>query len=148
MCKGFQYILSFIPLIIGGLLYITYRPLGLKMFNWFRLIGIEKLILEFREVFSLYTPSDFFIYNLPYGLWSFSLSILLIMIWEFKLKKSLLLYLTISLFIVIGPELLQYFNTIPGTFDLIDILTNSVCFLSPIFVFYFGNKIKTIQVLI
>ena len=145
MCKVFKYILSFIPLIIGGLLYIAYRPLGLKMFNWFRFIGIEKLILELREVFSSYTPSDFFIYNLPYGLWSFSLSIILIMVWEFKLEKSLLLYLTISLFIVIGPELLQYFKTIPGTFDLIDLLTNSVCFFSPIFVYYYGAKIKTIQ---
>jgi hypothetical protein len=140
MCKGFQYVLSFIPLIIGGLLYIAYRPLGLKMFDWFRLIGIEKLILELREVFSLYTPSDFFIYNLPYGLWSFSLSIILIMIWGFKLEKSLLLYLTISFCVVIGPELLQYFNTIPGTFDLIDILTNSVCFLSPIFVYLFRDN--------
>jgi hypothetical protein len=140
MSRKFQYILSFVPLTIGGVLYIAYRPLGLKMFHWFRLIGIEKFILDLREIFSSYTPPDFFIYNLPYGLWSFSFSTLLILIWKFKLEKGLFLYLIISFSLVIVPELLQYFEKIPGTFDLIDVLTNTVCFFSPIFFLFYKSK--------
>jgi hypothetical protein len=140
MRPKFQYILSFVPLTIGGVLYIAYRPLDLKMFHWFRLIGIEKFILDLREIFSSYTPPDFFIYNLPYGLWSFSFSSLLILIWKFKLEKGLFLYLIISFSLVIVPELLQYFEKIPGTFDLIDVLTNTVCFFSPIFFLFYKSK--------
>ena len=140
MSRKFQYILSFVPLTIGGVLYIAYRPLGLKMFHWFWLIGIEKFILDLREIFSSYTPPDFFIYNLPYGLWSFSFSTLLILIWKFKLEKGLFLYLIISFSLVIVPELLQYFEKIPGTFDLIDVLTNTVCFFSPIFFLFYKSK--------
>lgn len=142
MRPKFQYILSFVPLTIGGVLYIAYRPLNLKMFHWFRLIGIEKFILDLREIFSSYTPPDFFIYNLPYGLWSFSFSSLLILIWKFKLEKGLFLYLIISFSLVIVPELLQYFEKIPGTFDLIDVLTNTVCFFSPIFFLFYKSKYK------
>ena len=140
MRSKFQYILSFVPLTIGGVLYIAYRPLKLIMFHWFRLIGIEKFILDLREIFSSYTPPDFFIYNLPYGLWSFSFSSLLILIWKFKLEKGLFLYLIISFSLVIVPELLQYFEKIPGTFDLIDVLTNTVCFFSPIFFLFYKSK--------
>ena len=140
MRPKFQYILSFVPLTIGGVLYIAYRPLDLKMFHWFRLIGIEKFILDLREIFSSYTPPDFFIYNLPYGLWSISFSSLLILIWKFKLEKGLFLYLIISFSLVIVPELLQYFEKIPGTFDLIDVLTNTVCFFSPIFFLFYKSK--------
>lgn len=145
MHRKFLYILSFVSLTIGGFLYITYRPLGLKMFEWFKLIGAEKFIFSLRQVFSSYTPPDFFIYNLPYGLWSFSLSTFLILIWKFKFEKGLLFYLTISFCLVIGPEFLQYSKAIPGTFDIIDTLTNFVCFFSPICIYHNGAKIKTFK---
>jgi hypothetical protein len=37
-----------LPILIGGLVYICWRDPALLMFKWFRVLGVEPLVLQLR----------------------------------------------------------------------------------------------------
>jgi hypothetical protein len=61
------FLYCFIPLFIGGIIYIGYRTESLLMFEWFKFIGLIKIVVLFRTVtIQIYMP-DFVVYSLPNG---------------------------------------------------------------------------------
>lgn len=110
-----------LPIILGGMIYVLFRPLSLKMFDWFELIGLMDIILKMRDFSQnyLFFPNWFY-YALPDGLWTYAFTSSFMLIWG---KSSTLKYwLAIPFILSIIPELLQYFNLLVGTFDLYDLL--------------------------
>lgn len=111
----------FLPIILGGMIYVLFRPLSLKMFDWFEFIGLMDIILKMRDFSQnyLFFPNWFY-YALPDGLWTYAFTSSFMLIWG---KSSTLKYwLAIPFILSIIPELLQYFNLLVGTFDLYDLL--------------------------
>lgn len=113
---------SFIPILLGGLIYILFRPSTLRMFQWFDLFGINELIKHVRNhivSYGIIVP-DWLIYSIPDGLWIYSFTSTLIIVnnceWS-KYKHWLLLPVSLG----IGVELLQYFGLFKGTFDVYDL---------------------------
>ncbi len=110
-----------LPIIVGGLIYLSFRNTTLNMFRWFELMSLSSLIYSLREILypiSLFLP-EWIIYSLPDGLWVYSFSSSFIIIWygNFDTAKPWLLF---PLLLGAFAEVLQYFNILPGTFDLID----------------------------
>lgn len=112
----------FIPLLIGILIYIMFRSNQLRMFNWFEVIKIDKFLNRIRDVSMLaqgFVPG-WIKYSLPDGLWSYSFSSSISLLWNSETKP---IHLQNFLFlVVIGTEVLQLFRFAGGTFDLLDIL--------------------------
>jgi hypothetical protein len=111
-----------LPLLIGGLIYISFRSTTLKMFNWFRFIGINNHILSIRQQFfylKLYLPQWTY-YSLPDGLWVYSFSSALIIFWNNDFEK-VKYWLLIPFITGILIEILQGFELFPGTFDFLDL---------------------------
>ncbi|WP_241080666.1 hypothetical protein [Natranaerofaba carboxydovora] len=44
--------LTVFPLIIGGLIYIGFRPDTLLMFSWFQFLGIDSVVFVLRDYLS------------------------------------------------------------------------------------------------
>ena len=79
----------FTPLFLGGLLYISFRSSTLKMFTWFKYVGIENYILYLRQEISnlkLYLPQWIY-FSLPDGLWVYSFTSALLIYWNNETKK-------------------------------------------------------------
>jgi len=112
---------SVIPVFIGGMIYIIYRPDSLIMFNWFKSLGLLNYINELRKSFN-YPISQLVIYNLPNGFWCYSITYLMIVIWKNKITKQSFLWIFSGLFIGIFTEFAQLFHFIKGTFDFVDII--------------------------
>ncbi|HRB97506.1 MAG TPA: hypothetical protein PKY67_07330 [Nitrosomonas sp.] len=80
---------------------------------------------------------DWIKYNLPDGLWVYSLTSLMIIIWKSYTLKSLI-WICSGLLIAIISEFCQYIGVFPGTYDSIDIIFYLLAFglavfnLSPI----------------
>lgn len=128
-----------LPLLIGGLIYVLFRPLTLKMFNWFEYIGLLGSILEMRSDFQNYILfPDWFYYALPDGLWTYSFTTSFILIWRHS--SSLKYWLTIPLSLSIIPEILQYFNLLTGTFDINDLFLQIFGFFLSILLFNKKNS--------
>lgn len=112
-----------ILLIIGGMIYLTYRVDTLKMFSWVDIIGANDYInlLRSNHFLNEYQLPKWIIYSLPDALWVYSFSYLMLLIWNFKITISNAFWLSIGPFIGVFSELGQLINIVPGTYDPIDL---------------------------
>lgn len=96
--------LIIIPLLSGGIIYLIGRD---NSIYFKKLLGIS---FEQKQL------DSWIKFNLPDGLWAFSLSSTLCMIWKWKYSKNYLIWLIIISIIALSFEI--FF----GTFDFIDII--------------------------
>ena len=129
-----------LPIFVGGIIYICFRSLSLRMFDWFDFIGFSEIILDIRELFlEISFLPNWFYYSLPDGLWTYAFTSSFIIIWGIN-NPVLKYWLVIPFILSLVPEMLQLFNLFPGTFDLNDLIFMSIGFISSILVFYFTEK--------
>ncbi len=124
MKRTIAHIILFVltPIIFGGLIYLLTRPDSLLMFDWLNKIGLAENIAILRSKLRI---NDFLqnwiIYNSPAWIWTFSLTVLLGIIWNYKINKDSLVVLLTPTFLGILSEILQKTELINGTFDFIDL---------------------------
>ncbi|GHB44525.1 hypothetical protein [Mongoliitalea lutea] len=131
-----------IPLLVGGLIYIIFRVDTLIMFRWFESIGIQDLIIFLRSLKSEINLPEWIIYSLPDGLWIFSFTYCMLVIWDFKLTKNSFFWITIAPIIGLVSELGQLINIVPGTFDIVDLI---IVTLSTAIPFLYLRNFKSIK---
>ena len=128
------------PMIIGGFLYILFRGKNLLLFSWFKSLGFDRLINHAREIFYLdIHPPKWLVYSLPDGIWIYSLTSLMLIIWYKDSNKTKYLWFLIGPVLGISAELGQLINIVPGTFDNTDLI---FCLIASIAPFIFFNHIK------
>ena len=127
----FCLIISILLFFAGGSIYVLYRSLSLRMFFWFKELGVYHTILSIRDAFGFYKLPDWVVYSLPDGLWMSSYIILTAQLWHKNYSnEALALPLTLPLFVNVS-ELMQALGLFPGTFDINDI----VCYDIPVIIY-------------
>jgi hypothetical protein len=121
------------PLALGGLIYLTWAPRSLKVFAWLKLLGLERLVLIWRQLaggYRVYLPNWIFYYT-PDFLWVYALTMLLSLLWlaepgwrKFPVVTGLALGLAL--------ELGQKAGWISGTYDPTDLVAEFIAFLMAI----------------
>ena len=114
-----SYMLAGIIIVMGGLIYICYRPLSLVMFAWSKKVGCYEWLISIRELVSLNIP-NWIIYALPDGLWCCSYIIFVGTIWNFDLYRCWTIAIIIPTIGIIS-ELLQRVHILSGYFDWYDL---------------------------
>ena len=94
-----------------GMMYIYFRPDTLKMFHFFKYIGVLDILENMKSDPSI--VSLWVLYNLPDGVWLFAYSILIGCIWNFKIKDCWMFILVMP-FICIPHEILQGLGVMHG----------------------------------
>lgn len=116
-------IFSTLAIFAGGFIYILFRPLEADFFQSFHFLGLDSWISAIRESIvgvSRIFP-EWFVYSLPNGLWSFSYSLIITVIWC-KNKSAFKYFWMYSIpVLVLGFEILQLMGIIRGTFSAQDI---------------------------
>ena len=107
------------------------------MFDWFNTLGVSDLISNLRK-FSLFNSQIplWIKYSLPDGLWVYSLTSLMIIIWQDVKSKSKYYWIASSIIIAIVIELGQYLRLIPGTYDILDIILCLIAFSLSFLILY------------
>jgi hypothetical protein len=109
-------------MLLGGLLYVAYRPTSLLMFDWFEAIGLGPAVASLRIAASeLPPPPTWAIGSLPYALWLLSGLLVLAWIWQGVQGAAPLVWMGLLAAIAIGGEIGQWLGAVPGTFDPIDL---------------------------
>ena len=133
--------LSIVSIVFGGIIYTGFRSSSIILFNWIEYIGLINLVENLR-IFTLEYKDSlplWFLYSLPDGLWMFSYSCIVLVIWRMEVTKySLLCILSLLMFSIIF-EILQYYQYVNGTFDIIDII---FFIFGGLFPLYINQKIK------
>jgi len=123
--KIIEIIAAILLLIIGGLIYLTFRTKSLVMFSWVEAIRLDGFVDALRENKTTFKIPYFIKYCLPNALWTLSY---ILMVDAIIRKDNNKLFWTIVLPIIASVlEIFQIWKIIPGTFDIADLL----CFLLP-----------------
>lgn len=133
MIKIKALITPLITLFLGGLIYICFRVETLKMFSWFNLIKLSKVIYNVRNYslnISLLIP-NWIKFSLPDGLWLFSFISLMLVIWNNEINYRNLFWLIGLPLIALLSEIGQSISIVRGTFDWNDITMYLIAFTLP-----------------
>lgn len=131
-----------IPIFIAVLIYLLFRSKSLLLYKW---IGIDQsidLVGMNKSVSVKNTIIIWILFSLPDGLWLYSLTAIMILIWgkETTLFKYFFIYL--GFFIAVFHEFGQYLHIFRGTFDMGDILAYIICMFAALLITnYRGRKL-------
>lgn len=106
-----------LPIIVGVIIYICFR-------NLYFFDQSPKYFLFYIN----HKIPNWFIYNLPDGLWLYSFLNVISFIWRDKPSKNYLLWLFVVIISSLMTELFQKLEIISGTFDINDIATYMITF--------------------
>jgi len=132
-------------LLLGGLVYLSFRQDTLKMFRWFDSINLSAVISELRLLtlpLSDHLP-NWFLYSLPDGLWICSYLSVLLVVWDNVISKHNIHWLLLVPMIAIFSEIGQLFKIVPGTFDILDLIFYLGGTVLPILIFTNSKTIKS-----
>jgi hypothetical protein len=114
-------ILSALATIVGGLIYVEFRPTTLYVFDWLEWVGIESYRIGSSLPASRHPAFDFFVYSLPNGLWVYAFTLALGAVWtRIELKRTA--WLAIPTLVAFTGETGQLVGLVPGTADKLDAL--------------------------
>ena len=126
-----------LPLVCGSLIYIFFREYKPLVFN---------ILLSYLPITLEHKPAQFFgdqigflfVYNLPDGLWAFSLTSFSYICSLDNVYKIRFAYILLSFFIIIAQEALQG-ALLPGTYDPLDLVFGAAGFILSSMFFYKGR---------
>lgn len=129
-----MYLHVFISLFIGSFIYVVWRSKNIMVFVFIEKLGLMGFVDSIRNMLVNVPMNDFVLYSLPDLCWVYSFTIYLGIYTanDFFTKRKQLLILLIPVFFGVGSEIGQhsfFFNLIPGTFDMMDVIAYSLGFL-------------------
>ncbi len=148
--KKIKYILMFLPLIIGILIYLLYRSRSLFYFNIIYFLRMNDYVETARTIATFYRKffPTWVIYSLPDGLWFFSAGAYFLLC-----RNKYVFHLIWYSFFFLLTLILEFFQKIygghgtpVGTFDKSDLLAYTCAYISIVIISYIlrkrGNKYK------
>ncbi len=124
------------PLIVGGLLYLGWRPPTLLIHRLVRVAGFARSLDRLQALAAaLPRLPSFVVLSLPDALWSYALVAHFGRLWtRDEHRVSRVVWVSVAVTIAIGSELGQLAGIVPGVFDIVDLLCISVaCVVAVLF---------------
>jgi len=132
-----------LPLFIGGCTYIFFRSNSLKMFAWFKALGLNNMIDQGRTgVQHMHGIPQWIIFSLPDALWLFSFTNGMLLLWNYRLTKQSCGWILLAPAIGILSEAGQAVHIVPGTFDFVDMALLLAAALTPFLINPLNKSIK------
>jgi len=126
-----DWIVAFLLILIGGMIYVLYRPENLLLFRVTDIIGFTPLIDMVRSNTSNFMLPSFMINSLPAGFWTASYLMMMYITTKYHTRRiRMMLALPLPVMAIVL-ELMQFLGWCPGTFDIYDL----ICYIVPLFVF-------------
>jgi hypothetical protein len=113
----------FVPLFLGGAVYVLFRPRSLLMFDWFDAVGLGAAIDGARALASGLAVPDVILFSLPNALWLYAFAFVIRRLWPSGIGA---LWVVAPVLLGVGAELGQLVGLVPGTFDILDFSTSVV----------------------
>lgn len=117
-------------MLAGIAIYVLLRPTEAQAVTL--LLDLFPIIETLRENMVSYSYPSWVLYNLPDFLWAYSYSLFIISMWGFKMNLENIVWLSTIPILTLGYEVSQYFNLLPGTFDILDVIFTVAAILTSI----------------
>lgn len=125
-------------LVVGGMIYVSFRPTSLLLFHSLEILGLSTGVNAWRDLISGWQPHEFIVYSLPGGLWAAAYILLTHGLLAYQSTTLRVGIASIIPLMGMGSELLQQWQLLPGTFDIADLL----CYAVPLLLLIIYEIIK------
>ncbi|MFN2531809.1 MAG: hypothetical protein ABR555_10975 [Pyrinomonadaceae bacterium] len=113
----------FLPLFLGGLVYVLWRDPKTLMFRWSDSLRMGGLISAIRLTGKLDANMPQWVrYSLPDGLWVYSLTAFMTLVWRDTDSWLRSAWVAVGLIVGCGIEFGQLIGVVPGSFDTGDLV--------------------------
>lgn len=109
-----------IPVLAGGFIYFLGRNNDLILYDWFPALQVFKHNVNLPNWVK---------YNLPDGIWMYSVTSLMVFLWQKKVNYNSLGWIISGIIIAVVIEFFQKFGFFPGTFDWMDLCFYIIAFI-------------------
>ena len=116
--------LAIVLLLLGGMIYVLYRPTSLLLFRWAETLQLMPFVHGLRSHAGC--PSiwpEWFVYSAPFAFWVTAYQLVILVIWFAERHAGFLIWFWSAPLMAIGSELLQYPDLVPGVYDAMDMAT-------------------------
>lgn len=112
-----------LPILGGASVYLLFRSRHLVVFEWAGAWGLDPFLAPARAFALPLRPGlpDWFLFSVPDGLWVYSLSACMSLIWQRRGPASRDAWLASGLALAVFFEFAQLGGRLPGTFDPLDL---------------------------
>ena len=142
MTTRLQILIGLVMLLLGGIIYLLFRPTTLLLFHTLDLVGLMPLVTDCRTLVATCQPSEFVVYSLPGGLWATSYILLVVSLLERAMRWQRIIVASIIPLAGICSELMQQAGLLPGVFDTADL----VCYAVPLIILNMYIIIKNLSI--
>ena len=120
--------LVIVPILVGGIVYLTWRSPRLLMFAWMEHLGLASFVLELRVLGAPLSPfvPDIVRFSLPDAAWAYAATSWLTYLWRWQQHPLRWIFITFGPVAVLGGELGQLVGLVPGTFDVHDLWLSAI----------------------
>ena len=117
-------ILSWLLMLLGGVIYLLWRPTDILMFRWIQSIGLENKLIFLRDQYALEFDGNWsWVKNsLPFALWLTSSVLMFHGVWGPVKSKPAVIWSTIFIVGSVFSEFSQKCKLLPGTYDPTDLI--------------------------
>jgi len=114
------------PFLFGTAIYLLWRSKTILMFSWLRFVGLYAQVVALRAECAgvKHLIPGFILYSVPDGLWLYSFTVLMGLIWFNEPRRSIrAFWIVLPVLLAVCSEFAQRFRLIPGTFDWWDVVS-------------------------
>ena len=133
--KNIVLIIAMMALMVGGMIYVFFRPESIMMFKWFPFLGVLRKQVSFFH--NVHFP-DYIVYSIPDGLWLLSYILLMGAIWNFKYQRCLFIIILLPIFAIFH-EIFQLYHLVPGYFDVLDLVVYVIATITGLSILVLSN---------
>ena len=135
---------AIIPIIFGGIIYLLFRSDSLMMFRWADALGVKPVLDDMRVYCTTIQMGslNWLFFSLPYGLWVYSFTSFMLIIWGLKFSKHSIFWISIGPLLALYGEIGQAFGVVRGTFDPTDLLFCLIGSILPVVILFSANQEK------
>lgn len=121
--RSVKLIIASVTLFIGGMIYVVFRSKSLLMFSWFDTLGLSPMVETIRMDYGDKSLYAWVRNSFPAALWLFSYLMVVDSIWGEQKHRAQTAFVIVLPVIAILSEVLQGVGFLPGTFDILDIIS-------------------------
>lgn len=136
--KRFHIVGAILSFVTAFAVYLFSRPSNLLFYQWIPR-KVAEVFININNAYSLNLP-DWIVYNSVDGLWLFSFFLLSYPIWGKDENKMMILFAIVMFLAACGWEILQLFQIISGSFDVLDIVAYSIALITYIIIHNYEKK--------
>jgi hypothetical protein len=142
MTTRLQMLIGLVMLLLGGMIYLLFRPTTLLLFHTLDMVGLMPLVTDWRTLAAACQPSEFVVYSLPGGLWAAAYILLVVNLLGRVRRWQRMTVASIIPLVGICSELMQRAGLLPGVFDTADL----VCYAVPLIILNMYIIIKNLSI--